>query len=99
MSMTLQAEFPNTRLSDALQRLLRPALGFCGPWEVLKDPELEVQEKRAILSSWASDGSAVESQPKLRWLLGTPAPVPLAEVLAALDQLDRLSRSNLPCDA
>ena len=61
---------------------------FAAPAEVLKDPLLDPAEKRAILSSWASDASAVEGRPTLRWLLGTPAPVPLTEVLAALSRLD-----------
>ena len=46
-------------LEAALERWLRPAVGFAHPRDVLKDPHLDVPEKRAILSSWASDASAV----------------------------------------
>ncbi len=76
-------------LAAALERWLRPAVGFGHPRDVLKDPILEATEKRAVLSSWASDASAVQDQPTLRWLLGTPEPVPLADILEALDRLDR----------
>jgi len=76
-------------LGAALERWLRPAVGFSHPREVLKDPELDAAEKRAVLSSWASDASAVQDEPGLRWLLGTPEPVPLAEVREALARLDR----------
>jgi predicted RNA-binding Zn ribbon-like protein len=68
---------------------VRPAVGFLHPLEVLKDQDLDVGDKREILAAWASDASAVEHRPSQRWLLGTPAPVPLSEVLSALRRLDR----------
>lgn len=71
------------------ERRVRPAVGFNGPLDVLKDPHLTTREKREILSSWASDASAVQDEPTLRWLLGTPEPVPLDEVREALARLDR----------
>ena len=77
-------------LGAALQRWLRPAVGFSHPREVIKDPLLDIAEKRAVLSSWVSDASAVQDQPTLRWLLGTPEPVPLADIREALLRLDRL---------
>lgn len=77
-------------LGAALERWLRPAVGFGHPRDVLKDPVLGLAEKRAVLSSWASDASAVQDQPSLRWLLGTPEPVPLADIREALARLDRL---------
>jgi hypothetical protein len=76
-------------LGAALARCLRPAVGFGHPRDVLKDPDLDLPEKRAVLSSWASDASAVTDEPTLRWLLGTPEPVPLADVREALARLDR----------
>ncbi len=75
--------------AHALDKVLRPAVGFSHPLDVLKDPWLEPTEKRAILASWASDASAVEDAPTLRWLVGAEAPVPLSEVLEALRRLDR----------
>jgi hypothetical protein len=76
-------------LAAARERWLRPAVGFLHPRDVLKDPDLDDGEKRAVLASWASDASAVQDQPQLRWLLGTPEPVPLADVREALARLDR----------
>ena len=76
-------------LGAVLERWLRPAVGFNRPRDVLKDPLLDPDEKRAVLSSWASDASAVQDEPTLRWLLGTPEPVPLAEIREALARLDR----------
>lgn len=76
------------RLEQALKRLLRPAVGFSHPRDVLKDPWLCTDEKRAILSSWASDASAVEGQPTQRWLFGTDAAVALSDVMEALRRLD-----------
>jgi hypothetical protein len=75
-------------LGAALERWLRPAVGFSHPSDVLKDPHLDLADKRAVLSSWASDASSVREEPTLRWLLGTPEPVPLADVLDALGRLD-----------
>jgi hypothetical protein len=71
------------------ERGVRPAVGFSDPLDVLKDPHLTTREKREILSSWASDASAVQDEPSMRWLLGTPEPVPLDDVRSALARLDR----------
>jgi hypothetical protein len=76
-------------LGAALERWLPPGVGFTHPRDVLKDPLLDSAEKRAVLSSWASDASAVQDRPQLRWLLGTPEPVPQADVREALARLDR----------
>ncbi len=81
---------PFRGLGDALQRLLRPSIGFGDPFDVLKDPDLDAAEKRAVLSSWASDACAVEGHPNLRWPLGATAPAQVSTVLEALARLDRL---------
>lgn len=78
-------------LRTALERGVRPAVGFQHPTEVLKDQDLTYDEKREILSSWASDASAVRDDPRLRWLLGTAEPVPLDEVRSALKRLDAMA--------
>ena len=62
---------------------------FAFPHEVVEDPSLSIAEKRAILSEWASDASAVESFPTLRLLPGTSFPVTFSAVMDARDQLDR----------
>jgi len=77
-------------LSAALARGVRPVVGFALPDDVLKDAHLSLTEKRAILASWASDASSVSDDPTQRWLLGTPEPVPHAEIRDALGRLDRL---------
>ena len=77
-------------LRIARERGIRPAVGFNHPTDVLKDPHLTAAGTREILSSWASDASAVTDAPWLRWLLGMPEPVPLADVREALHRLDRM---------
>lgn len=49
-----------------LNDLLHPADAFEHPSEVVNDPDLTLNEKRAILSSWASDACALEAAPELR---------------------------------
>jgi hypothetical protein len=49
-----------------LNELLHPAQAFGHPSEVVNDPNLTLNEKRAILASWASDACAVEAAPELR---------------------------------
>ena len=41
--------------------LLHPAQAFSHPSDVVNDPDLTLNEKRAILASWASDACAVDS--------------------------------------
>lgn len=88
MLMNSEVAAPVRGLREARERLLRPAVGFRHPLDVLKDPWLDVADKRAILSSWASDACAVEDRPHLRWLLGTDAPVLLDDVRDAIARLD-----------
>ena len=51
-----------------LNELLHPADAFEHPSDVLHDPDLTLNEKRAILASWASDACALEAAPELREL-------------------------------
>jgi len=76
------------RMNPTQERSLRPAIVFRHPRDVLDNPILEIAEKRAILASWASDASAVEDRPDLRWLPGTEAPVHIDDVLGSLAKLD-----------
>ena len=56
-------------MSEAIKRkdldhyFLHPARTFRSPLDVVTDPDMTVQEKRAILASWASDACAVEASP------------------------------------
>jgi hypothetical protein len=67
---------------------IHPASAFTHPAQVLRDHALSRAEKRVILSSWASDAHVVEQRPWLRLVPGGDHPVALAEILAALRQLD-----------
>jgi len=91
MLMNPEISAPVKGLREARERLLRPAVGFRHPMEVVKDPDLDLADKRAILSSWASDACAIEGRPEWRWLLGTDAPVMVGEVLQALRRLDAIA--------
>ncbi|MBN9545314.1 MAG: hypothetical protein J0I19_07565 [Alphaproteobacteria bacterium] len=61
---------------------------FVHPWEVLNEKNLSADQKRAILSLWASDACAVESRPGFRWMPGTPGPILFDHVMQALLALD-----------
>jgi hypothetical protein len=64
-----KSDFPipeNKPFDVDLDALLHPALAFKNPREVVNDPDLTLNEKRAILASWASDACAVEAAPTLR---------------------------------
>jgi hypothetical protein len=78
--------------SDAafdLDDLLHPAQAFSHPSEVVNDPDLSLNEKRAILASWASDACAIESAPALRRGRNGGRPVSFDDVVDALRILDR----------
>ena len=49
-----------------LDTLLHPASAFVHPMDVVRDADLTLNEKRAILASWASDACALEAAPDLR---------------------------------
>ena len=77
----------NDRSRDAfdLDELLHPAQAFERPSDVVNDPDLTLNEKRAILASWASDARAVEAAPAQR----QPPDVRFDDVMEALRALDR----------
>jgi hypothetical protein len=72
-----------------IENLLHPARAFEHPRHVVEDPDLTLNEKRAILSSWASDACAIEPAPALRQAPGTALPVRFDDVLDALRTLDQ----------
>jgi hypothetical protein len=69
--------------------LLHPARAFEHPQQVVGDPDLTLNEKRAILASWASDACAIEMVPELRQKPGMARPVTFDDVMDALRALDR----------
>jgi hypothetical protein len=72
-----------------LDSLLHPAQAFEHPSNVVNDPDLTLNEKRAILASWASDACAVEAMPSLRCAPGSKGPVSFDDVINALRALDK----------
>jgi len=76
-----------TRKEFELDHLLHPAGAFRTPMEVVNDPDMTVQEKRAILASWASDACAVEAAPDLRRPPSAPV-IRFDDIMDALKRLD-----------
>jgi hypothetical protein len=72
-----------------LDALLHPSKAFRHPSDVLNDADLSLQEKRAILASWASDVCAIEAAPA--WRRNPSGRVvsfdDIMDALRALDQL------------
>jgi len=77
-----------------LGRLLQPTRFFRHPSDVLQDPTLTIAEKRAVLSSWASDACAIESMPALRQMPGSDYAVRFDDVIDALQALDENARDQ-----
>jgi hypothetical protein len=77
-----------------LDDLWRPADVFTHPQEVVCDPDLSVNEKRAILASWASDACAVEAMPGLR-RPQAGVTVTFDDIMDALKELDGLARKGM----
>ena len=77
-----------------LDAILHPSQIFERPADVLNDPDLSLNEKRAILASWASDACAIEAGPTLRRLPEGKRPVHFDEVMDALRALDEEARQT-----
>ncbi|WP_449255217.1 hypothetical protein [Bosea sp. (in: a-proteobacteria)] len=74
---------------DIIDRLFHPACHYGHPRDVLADAALSLAEKRAVLSSWASDACAIASCPPLRHPPFAARAVSFDEVMDALVELDR----------
>src|SRR5213079_2585777 len=77
-----------------VERLMHPSQVFEHPSEVANDPDLSLNEKRAILASWASDACAVEAAPALRRVPTGPV-VGFDEIMDALRTLDKQAHALL----
>lgn len=75
---------------EDVDQLLHPARFYARPDDVVADELLTIDERRAILSSWASDACAVESNPQLRHPPFASAPVTFDDIMDALVRLDRM---------
>ena len=76
------------RTANNIGPLFHPVSHYDSPDDVLQDPKLSREEKRVILSSWASDMYGVESNPSLRKIPGIPHKLHLDDILTALKRLD-----------
>lgn len=74
--------------------LLHPARAFVHPSAVVEDTDLTLNEKRAILASWASDACAAEANPLLRQT-SDGRTATWDDVMDALKELD-LRAANSP---
>jgi hypothetical protein len=91
--MERKAEYiPHDKSRDSwdLDDLLHPAQAFEHPSAVVDDPDLTLNEKRAILASWASDACAIEAAPDLR-TGPRGAAVRFDDIMDALRTLDKLA--------
>jgi hypothetical protein len=77
-----------------LNTLLHPAQAFEQPSDVVNDLDLTLNEKRAILASWASDACAIEAVSALRRPPGGKRPVLFDDVMDALRALDKQARQE-----
>jgi hypothetical protein len=76
-----------------IDELLHPANAFGHPSEVINDPDLTLNEKRAILASWASDACAIEAAPKLR-AVPKGSTVRFDDIMDALRALDKQANGD-----
>src|SRR3954453_8709972 len=88
--LTIDGDDIETKNEDSfdLDDLLHPAQAFWHPSDVVNDPDLTLNEKRAILASWASDPCAIESVPALRRASPLGKRVAFDDVIDALRALD-----------
>ena len=59
----------------------------------MSDPDLTMNEKRAILASWASDACAIEAVPALRPAANGKA-ITFDEIMEGLRLLDEVARAG-----
>jgi hypothetical protein len=75
-------------------KLRRLFWSFSDPHQIVSDPNMGLDEKRAILAAWASDVHAIESLPTLRHLPGTPFPVAFSAIMDARARLDKVANAH-----
>ena len=75
-----------------LDALLHPANAFAHPMDVVRDEDLTLNEKRAILASWASHACAIEAAPDLR-VNSSRSVVRWDDIMDALRTLDKATEN------
>lgn len=81
-----------------LDALLHPSRRYAQPMDVVNDASLSLNEKRAVLASWASDACAVEAAPELR-CVHSGRLVRWDDVMDALRLLDKQAANHPTTDA
>ena len=72
---------------------IRTGVFLTRPMSVVLDPTMTVDEKRALLASWASDARAVANSPELRHLDDNSL-VRIDDITSALKELDVVPASR-----
>ncbi len=85
------SEFETGEFDD----LLHPSRAFAHPKDVVDDPDLTLNEKRAILASWASDACAATANPALR-LSADGRAATWDDIMDALKELDLRAARSAP---
>ena len=80
-------------MNQELLRRLNPDAQFDRPGSKITVANVEPNEKRAILASWASDACAIEAAPDLR-SSARGAPVRFDDIMEALRMLDRQANGH-----
>lgn len=93
MSNVYQDHSQPIEVPAEFEEFLHPASAFDHPMDVVRDPDLTTSEKRAILSSWASDACAVEAAPSIR-RTSSGVTVTFDDIIDALRSLDGRSRAK-----
>lgn len=91
------ASSSDTRVNDAFDfdTFLHPGRAFSHPMDVVRDGDLTLYEKRAILSSWASDACVIEAAPELR-INASGNVVRWDDIMDALRTLDQEAATAKP---
>jgi hypothetical protein len=85
--MNRDLDYSGREFDSEIDSLVHPSRVFERPSDVLNEADLSLNEKRAILASWASDACAIEAAPALR---KSPSGrvVTFDEIMDALRSLD-----------
>jgi hypothetical protein len=83
----MEQSFQGKKTPFDLEALLHPSKAFRHPFDVVRDLDMTVSEKRSVLASWASDACAIEANPALRET-ASGSLVSYDEIIDALQSLD-----------
>jgi hypothetical protein len=85
--------FQDKKATLDIDALLHPSKAFGHPLDVVRDPDMTVAEKRAVLASWASDACAIATNPALQ-AATTGNAISYDDIIDALQSLDVDPSSN-----